>query len=350
MQLDLNFRTFLADNLLTTSEVAEVLQMSRQRVVELARQGKLVPIKQSSSGLLFLRADVAAFKDKVVNWVKGAHPKYMEFYGSTAHSLSFFHEHVSDMGRIMAVFIYFDPIDAAHDHFFVPSELFYGRLQSLSTAHMVIRDENNQEMWLGGCNCGYEGAGPHGSETILKELKFPQDKLNDIFDFRVVKFFRDDDYIDVVARDSSFKSDAYLEDDGELFLSDGNLVLLQRDSYKSNELTTLRRYRKFLPDPTEVLLLTSEQAYNLGYYASTKRFQTMTYNVIIRDYSGREIWLATPISKKPVSRQGNLLDILQICGFDMPQSSAMNDFASWLQTIVRRTDPTQPMHRIVRSK
>ena len=50
--------TFINNEILTTNEVAEILQLSRQQVLNLVTDGKLSVVKKTSKGNLFLREDI----------------------------------------------------------------------------------------------------------------------------------------------------------------------------------------------------------------------------------------------------------------------------------------------------
>jgi hypothetical protein len=65
------FKRFLARNVLLTHEVAEKLNVSRQRISILHKEGELVPIKSTANGSVYLLQDVLQFMEK-----KGMHPRY----------------------------------------------------------------------------------------------------------------------------------------------------------------------------------------------------------------------------------------------------------------------------------
>lgn len=357
MKSDYVLRTFLAENLLTTSEVSEMLQVSRQRVVDLVKSGKLEPVKQSTQGYIFLRADVENLKMKGID-IEFRVPRFVELSGTTRVSVAFFEENISKMKEINTISIYFDPLDAAYDNFYLPNGRYYGNLQQVITPHMVLRDTEGTEMWLGGCNCGYYGEGPHGSAAILKRLGFTEQQIAPVFTYRIVKYFLEEGEIEIITSDSSFdKKSSHqnthpIDDHALLFFMNDHLVLIQEDTYRTDTISLLRRYRKFAPNPTEVLILTDEQAKSFGYQIpplpGTRTYGTQIYNVIIRDSSGREIWLHANISKKPLSRQEPLIRILEECGLQLPERTFLSDLSSWLNVIIHKEDIDRPLYRIVK--
>ena len=57
------FITLVQSEILTSSEVLEELQVSRQALNSLVKRGKLVPVKELSRDKLFLREDIEGRKE-----------------------------------------------------------------------------------------------------------------------------------------------------------------------------------------------------------------------------------------------------------------------------------------------
>lgn len=53
---------YIRANILTTSEAAELLQVSRQRISLIVKNGDIIPIKNTSQGMLFFRSDIHEYK------------------------------------------------------------------------------------------------------------------------------------------------------------------------------------------------------------------------------------------------------------------------------------------------
>jgi excisionase family DNA binding protein len=51
---------FINENIITTMEVAELLNCSRQNIDDLVRRGKLVPVRKTQRDKWFLKADILA--------------------------------------------------------------------------------------------------------------------------------------------------------------------------------------------------------------------------------------------------------------------------------------------------
>jgi len=61
-----NFKTenelknFISNNIISTSEAAEILNCSRQYINQLVKENKLIPIKKVNYITLFLKSDIEA--------------------------------------------------------------------------------------------------------------------------------------------------------------------------------------------------------------------------------------------------------------------------------------------------
>lgn len=355
-----NIRDFIKHNVLTTVEVAEILQVSRTRVPGYVQEGKLPAIRKTSNGLLFLRADVEAFKrrqelDYTINSKKDN--IIFDESGSTHKSIEFFKANVSKLDEIISIFIYFEEIDAALDNFYKTNGATYGEIYKITTPHLIIRDINGKELWLSGCNCGYRGIGPGGTQKVLRALGFEGDIVEKyIFDYKVVKLFKNiNEEWEFVFHNGIFEEESYdsykefKAASAQLYEFKNNLVLLQDDYYvfETQPLKVLQKYRSFIPNPKEVLIFTTrEQAEKFGYIAPISRYGISDYdyyNFIIVDNSGRQLWLKPDIfDDKPLVMQNNVLDILKMCGFSLPEQKLSDKIKKWLDTNIRKI-PIQPI-------
>ncbi|MEA4895894.1 MAG: helix-turn-helix domain-containing protein [Oscillospiraceae bacterium] len=55
------FKRFLADNMLTTAEVCDILGLSKTRIYALIQEGALCPAKRSGSGTIFSANEIEAY-------------------------------------------------------------------------------------------------------------------------------------------------------------------------------------------------------------------------------------------------------------------------------------------------
>lgn len=59
-------RKWIHDNVLTTPEAIDILRVSRSRMSNLIRNGKITPIKKLGCTSLFLRADIEKKRDELI--------------------------------------------------------------------------------------------------------------------------------------------------------------------------------------------------------------------------------------------------------------------------------------------
>lgn len=57
---DEELKLFIADNIVTTMEAADIMKCSRQNIDDLVRREKLTPLKQTQRDKLFWKADILA--------------------------------------------------------------------------------------------------------------------------------------------------------------------------------------------------------------------------------------------------------------------------------------------------
>ncbi|BAU28240.1 helix-turn-helix protein [Aneurinibacillus soli] len=346
---------FIKKNILTTSEVAELLGVTRQRINAIVKTKDLVPFKKTGETSLFLLDDVINYKENKRSGprtsIASMAPELFDRSGSTYDSIDFFRENRHKLGQIVHAYAFFNPIDAAIHNFYVPSQHFKrGVFLNIETPHLVLVDTEGNEMWISGCNCGYGGTGPHGSQTVLQECGFPQKEIDNIFRYRVVKLFKDPDgNVDVHVANSDYDGGTFDEGTTSIYFRNDNLVLMHKPSRWSkekNEIKTAERYQSFIPNPVRFEIYpTYEQAKEMGYVLpgldGSDFSREEVYRVIIKDSSGRELWLNPHIhTQTPILAQADLRSLLELCGFDVPEESANKGWlSSWLSTNIRRFQP-----------
>lgn len=364
-----HLRNYIQNNVLTSLETAEILNLSRQRITALVKEGELQPVKTTTQGMLFLRVDVEAYKKEKdhrnrIYRINRPEPLY-DNSGTTNKSLHFFKEHFDEIDEVSEIFIYFDEIDAAVDNFYIESDLArYGHLRRVDTPHFILRSKNDTEIWLGGANCGYGGEGPGGSRRILgmlrdsnkiKNFNYSDEDLRELLYSRVVKIITDYEgnievfnhksLINEGVRDGFFdiSADLYLFENDLVLLQDANPIWSRRDT---NPIAVLKKYMAFVPNPVEVIIFQSdENAKEYGYIAfDTISGHEQVYRLIIKDTSGRQIWLCPYIEDDiPLNNQPNLSEILGLCGFDAPKEEGNNTAAAlitWWNRSIRKIPPT----------
>ncbi|MCY9592971.1 hypothetical protein [Paenibacillus chitinolyticus] len=353
------FKRFLARNVLLTHEVAEKLNVSRQRISILHKEGELVPIKSTANGSVYLLQDVLRFMEKkgmLPRYENPTPPKYACETSGTHENIAYANKHIGQLNSIERVSIFFEQIDAAVENYFLPLEKYrYGDLISLSIPHMVIRDSDGNEMWLPGCNCGYGGTGPHGSEKVLQLIGVPKALRENVFYHPVVKYVKNENgnwEVNVRKSEFDFRSISSIDDleaaQANMYWHQGRLTLLQDKRYsRSKPQHVLEKYWAFIPHPIEYILFSEdEQAIDNGFFDPSNQYghKHGAYRLIIRDYSGRQLWLDPYIAKnKSLVKQPELKDILEVCGFDIGKEKSDQKLSRWLELLLKKVEPSEPI-------
>ncbi|MFT4407646.1 DNA-binding protein [Bacillus cereus] len=70
-----NIKQIVIDHVLTTSEVLEILNVSRPRLNELVKKERIIPLKQTKNMSLFWRSDVEKLNEELTVLRKKYGPK-----------------------------------------------------------------------------------------------------------------------------------------------------------------------------------------------------------------------------------------------------------------------------------
>lgn len=347
-------RLFCRHSILTTTEVAKKLNVSRQRVYKLIKNGELSPIKQTPQTSLFLLADIQQYLIRQGNhypYPAKTPPMFFDRSGVPKDNIKYFRNNRHKLDDIQSVYVYFDEIDAVLGNHYMPSEdIRFGSLIGLDIPGLILQDTRGNQMWLRGCNCGYGGAGPNGTATILKECGFSEEQISYVFNYRIVRLLRDEKGNTEISYHNS-EIDSFDADSGHanLYFSENRLVLVQDNFYLRTKplVNTLIKYMAFIPHPVEFMLFpTDEMAKEHGYFLPGIHGEEV-YNIIIQDISGKQLWLSTFVDElEPIELQQDVKDLLDLTGFQLPTVENNKYFKlikNWLYTPLRKRI-IQPVH------
>ncbi len=334
-------------NLMTTTEAASYLHMSRQRLGVLVKENKIVPIKKFPQGMIFLRSDIYDYKNK--NKQMHREVIFSEFNGITRQSIEFYKQYIYQLDEIQYIFICFDDFDAIIRDFYEEDNFFFSEtLRGIKVPSLVIRDINGKEIWLSGCKCGYGGTGPRGTIDILTDLmnknlislSVNSSELKDIIHtYRMIEIFfdRDSDHSEFVFKESG-RAEPYdfkgpLE--SSIYMKNSVPVLLQKNkAMTDNEEMFFNVFRDFVPEPIQIMIYKDKRAaredgYVLNDDVLSKRVGP--FQLIIKDRSGRELWIQASLSKDiPIEKQTNIHNILSECGFEIKNEESTNAIVKWM--------------------
>lgn len=328
-------RLYMSQNVLTISEVTEVLNVSRQMVREYIKKGELTPIKETPNGFLFLKDDVMQFKDKeYYSLLEQRLFKKKEIIGGgvTRKGLEYFRKYLeNDCKDINSVRLYFDEYNSLLDGYFTYiGDYADQRLITVKSPLCVIGLKDGREIWFSSFNCGYMGEGPHGSEKILERLGVEKNLIDELFKCDIISYFKENERWTVekpnnktqFIRDRLFGKLSNVT--GTVFLFNGNLVLLENSKYgmywDADQSQFINKYIDFIPQPISVSVLTKDEAIKTG-HCKIEFGNVVYYQVILKDRSGREIWFQRYIDEnRSMKKQKNVLNILESIGFKIKDS------------------------------
>ena len=322
-----DLKTFIERDILFTSEVAELLNVTKQHINNLVSKGQMVPIKQNRAGNLFLRSEVENYRNK--NMSKNIlYPKKI-FGGNTGDAIKYIEEEIPH-DSIESIFVYFNKElaikDGSYTYLSTLNNFYcHNVVIPLTAPDCVIRLNDGQELFINGVNCGYGGTGPNGTIDILKHLNIDIPE-NIIFSSSVVKIFKNDEgweYYnlskaedDLMDLGANFRQKMELE--GKICKYNDTLVLLQNSGDKFQRETKpedfIRKYSYFIPEPVKVTFLSRDEAIKTGHVLNTYKGDEY-YQIIITDISGRELWLDFYVDdNKSIKKQPELVELLEELG------------------------------------
>jgi len=315
-------KTLLEHQLITSAKAAEMLEISKQRLLNVVKSNGIEPIHQSSQGNLFMRSDILKLKNGTIETRKKMPVLFND--RSTMYARGKIDEVINTLDEITHIFVYFDSFDAILDGFYLVSENDLSDLKNLKSARFIIRDINGNEAWFTNLNCGYGGEGPTGSKAVLEKLGVPEDKSIYVTDSRydMVKYFKNEEGLFEVHKNRSDIT-RQTECDGALYYHKGKIVCLQDEdnylSYMDNKIKFLYEYSSIVPNPTNIILFNSrESAIEHGYFSKDFFGNDIVYQVILCDQLGRELWLCPPVhNNSALKYQKNINEILEFCGLDV---------------------------------
>ncbi|MBV4417053.1 helix-turn-helix domain-containing protein [Clostridium tyrobutyricum] len=337
-----NVKNFIKNEVISSVEAAEILSISRQRISTMVKQERIIPIKILPNGYLFLRKEIEQLKNDRYDEESILPFSFNNILYCreevTSNSIKFFKENIKKLDKIKDIYVYFNGIDAAMDNYYEPDETCRrGDLYLVRTPKFILKDIRGRELWLGGCNCGYNGEGPNGSKFILQQLKIDKNVIEKVFTNKVVKL------INIGTNDYEvFAHDSYDQDASKvkLFYFKDHLVLLQDKNvnWDKNVLNLIDIYSFFIKDPQEIIIFKKNDEAAAAGYIPFADISDESYTCIIQDASGKQLWLKPHInSTLPILKQNTVMEVLKQCGFNLNKNLSRKK--SWLESILRKKEP-----------
>lgn len=337
-------KQYISDNVLFSADVRNILGVSRQTISNMVDDGRLIPIKRNSTSMLFFKPDVLALKEQSRQIVEANSKRYISTETATDYSVEEFLT-VAPLDDIVSVKLYFNRIDAIYNGYYLLYEgtkIYKNQYQDVNAPTFVATTKDQTEYWFFGMNCGYNGTGPRGTEKILKELEVPKDKIDLLFNSSQITYHREKDGWSIGAQVQKIYKDAnencLKTQKSYNDIEDNRFFYLRTGAYNNNPVTVLQPRDILMPtmdvqieevledlffyfgNVAQVLIYDKDEAKASGHimHQQYNPYFSQTYQVILQNASGYEIWLPYAVDdKKPLYKQPNITEILCACGIDI---------------------------------
>ena len=318
------------DEVVTATEVADILGVTRQQLGNLEKKNLLIPVVQKKGINLYLKCDVEEYLSKKSK-AQTIVPQPVIGQGVTRKCVEHIRDELPNKQDVEAIFIYFDYADAINDGFYTTYKVAKrDTLMRLNVPTFIVKYSNLDEVWYEGLNCGYGGSGPNGSVDVLTNyFDVPQEIAQYVYYSLYIKLYREGTewrYIyelrDVYKKDynPSYELES-LKGSTQLMLFNSKLVLLQEktsrywdedetESFLNNNLSFISYAKKITIYPRELAIRT-------GHYINSSIGETV-YQIVIEDVTGRELWLNNYVDERtPIHKQATIGEILEKLDFDL---------------------------------
>ena len=327
-------RQFIAgivrDEVMTASEVADLLGVTRQQLVNLEKKKRLLPVVQKKGINLYIKCDVEEYQ-KIKSKAQTIIPQPVIGHGVTQKCYDHIKNELPNKGDIEAIFIYFNYIDAIMDGFYTTYEIAKrDQLMKLNVPTFIVKYSNLNEVWYEGLNCGYGGTGPHGSVDVLtKFFDVPKEIAEQVFYAKYMKLYREGakwrcicDIREAYKNDgkSTYEIESF-KSVSKIMLFNNKLVLLQEKSSRYWNEDEARNFLNsnlsFISYAKRITIYPRDLAIKTGHYINSSVGETI-YQIVIEDVSGRELWLNNYVDENtPIHRQDTIGEILRKLDFDI---------------------------------
>lgn len=323
------------DEIRSSNEVANELNISKQGVAKLVSRGELEPVKIMPNASLFLESDIEKIKIRK-KLITSINPQPI-YGGSTGQFIRDFEEYVR-VDDVIGVYIYFYESEAALDGFYTTNEIAKkDTLVRIQVPNFIIKYSDLSEVYFNGAMCGYGGVGPGGSHDILvKKLGVPEEIANKLYSARSIKFFREGNQwrCSTIDREHETNDDGFWEHQSIHYIYNNHFVILENVTKRDLELcfdeskqeqSLVEKYRWFISNPENITIYPRMVAIDTGHFTLSSTHKDI-YPVVVRNGDGNELWLDLNVKEDIfLSQQERVMDIIKAFGFDLRYSDRNQD-------------------------
>ncbi|WP_077324128.1 hypothetical protein [Virgibacillus siamensis] len=239
------------------------------------------------------------------------------------------------------VLIAFDEFDLFYRGFYsLEQDLVDKHLYSITTPDMVLKNEQDEELWLNNYKCGYGGTGAHNSESLLKKCNIPNEFIDKVFSHDVFELKRHNDLFNFsgvsnsVFRNQSFSlNNVYSDGEKIIFIQEADPFNRKLNTTSQDRMFDfISKYRQFfLSTITRISIFpTKQDAVSRGYYKKNiYRNHNKIFQLIIEN-EYEQMWLNPLFEKKSnVLLEPEIQNILEV--LDVTVNTKVRPKLEWVK-------------------
>ena len=322
------------DELRSSSEVADELNITKQGVAKLVARGELVPVKTMPNASLFLEMDIEKIKirKKIISSIN-----LQPILGGSTHKFYDDFKNQIRVDDVIGVYIYFYESEAALDGFYTTDEIAKkDTLVRIRVPNFIIKYSDLSEVYFNGALCGYGGTGPGGAhDALVKILEVPKAKADELYYARSIKYFKEGNEwrYKAIYRDHKTNDDGYWDHQSIHYIYNNQFVHLQNVTKRDMELCFSQKeeksiadeYKWFVPNVDSISIYPKAIAIQTGHYTVSSTDKVI-YPVVVRDRSGHELWLDLNVREDVyLSQQERIMDVIKAFGLDIRDNDKNKD-------------------------
>jgi excisionase family DNA binding protein len=340
----------LSQDIMTTQEVAEYLNLSKQMISVLVRNGKLPYLKELKNGYLFYKPHVATYKTN-----EPAHNANItiNFSGSSHQTYDYAIEWCNKQASIEKIELYFWEFEALLDgYYYIKCDNLINLPQTVWLPNAVISSSNGSMLFLNGFNCGFVGTGPTTTAKFIENLTGLKSFDKIASSNQIVKLFKNQNEWSYFCPSSRFGKNYSIDSNRvdtlfEFKALNEKLVIAQkeRNNFDLSPTDFLMLAKYFIPAPKNLYFFrTLKEAQENGYYLyNSNNFLAKSetiYRIIIIDQNGNQLWLKDfSESSESIGKNASLKELIEYTGFNLPIQTLSEEIRNWIKTQVFNYPP-----------
>ncbi|PGL78059.1 hypothetical protein CN931_23895 [Bacillus sp. AFS054943] len=331
-------------NLLTSTDAANLLNVSKQRLGVIARKHNLQTALKTTQGKFYFRSDILDILRNGTNIANiKTSPIIFDTDSNIYNAVTELEKHKNKLDEIVQILVYHHRLDALLDGFYTICEDDLDIKKRILSPRFVIRDINGQELWFNGFACGNEGIVTTITTKVIESLGVDAQLAKKITtNTKSIQFIKENKnkFNVILNKENIINTHCYST--VPLYLNN-RIIFLQDEQKLFNHLddltNTLNHYYSIVPNIKEIVLLKSkESALSIGYSRFNEEGHKTIYQIILRDQSNKELWLplANPSLQDSFYYSSTLKQVFIYSGIPIRENEKLpTHLTTWLKSFAR---------------